>query len=88
MGNVRIRKRMGKFGMNMNKKINSSPCFNCSNRKINCHSSCKEYKLYKFKQEYHNCRKNKKKKTEQEYLTFKQDSIYRMSKAQNKRCAR
>lgn len=79
---------MGEFGMNTNNKVNSSPCLGCNKRKVGCHSTCREYGLHKFKMEYYNRRKNKEKKNEQAYIKHVQDTVYRITKGKNKRCAR
>ena len=74
--------------MNVNMTITSGPCWECENRKLNCHSNCREYEIYKFKMDYYNRRNNKRKKINQDYAGFKQDGVYRVTNTKIKRCAR
>ena len=53
-----------------------SPCLNCENRQINCHSSCKQYKQFRHKLDMYNKELNRPRKFEDDYYLCK-DSKYK-----------
>lgn len=48
-----------------------SPCYNCKNRKANCHSNCDDYLAYKQELNEYNERRNKQKNIEADYNAFR-----------------
>ena len=79
---------MGELIMNMNKKVNSSPCLHCENRSLGCHSTCSEYRKYKFVNNFYSSKERNRKLKTQEYISFRRDALDKRSKAQNTRWAK
>ena len=49
-----------------------SPCLNCENRQINCHSNCKAYKQFKHKLDIYNKEVNKQRQFDNDYYSYKE----------------
>ena len=48
------------------------PCLKCENRQINCHSSCKQYKQFRYKVDMYNKELNKQEQFDSDYYSYKE----------------
>lgn len=52
-----------------------SPCLNCENRQINCHSGCKQYKQFRYKVDMYNKEVNKQRQFDNDYYSYKESRL-------------
>lgn len=60
--------------------IKQSPCLNCKNREIGCHSSCNKYINYNLGRKKYLNERRKENLEYYDYKLYKQDVIKRMTK--------
>ena len=62
----------------------SSPCEFCKKRYVGCHSSCKDYKVFRAKLDRENEQKRKIKDAENDFRVYKNEGIGKVLKRRRK----
>lgn len=58
----------------------NSPCFNCKNRKLNCHSTCTDYIAYHLYNDHRNKVIHKNKMKDVDFTDFKTRVVHKEKK--------
>ena len=58
----------------------NSPCLDCENRRVGCHSECEDYKVFAAENEARNAEAYKQRKAEGEFNDYQRAGKYRTAK--------